>query len=191
MIGVDYSTKFSPWWVIPLFCKRGLIFNVSTFSRHLWRYNSAGWHWVAFHPGIFTIRTSNMRVSEQPTRAHIGESGITKADRHGPVTLLVQPNVSSLSIIRVIFELLWRDYFKFVAVKYGNKLFQVEGKIATLFLRPRKWVLIWKVNVSTWLDFQVFRTSLSPGKKTWGFSRHGKVGLFLPSFLFICEIMYI
>lgn len=31
---------------------------------------------------------------------------------------------------RVIFELLWRDYFKFVAVKYGNRLFQVEGTIA-------------------------------------------------------------
>lgn len=30
---------------------------------------------------------------------------------------------------RVIFELLWRDYFKFVGVKYGNKIFQVKGKI--------------------------------------------------------------
>ncbi|XP_077410083.1 cryptochrome DASH isoform X1 [Vanacampus margaritifer] len=27
----------------------------------------------------------------------------------------------------VIFELLWRDYFKFVALKYGNRLFQVKG----------------------------------------------------------------
>ncbi|XP_061876638.1 cryptochrome DASH-like [Entelurus aequoreus] len=27
----------------------------------------------------------------------------------------------------VIFELLWRDYFKFVALKYGNRLFQVQG----------------------------------------------------------------
>lgn len=43
-----------------------------------------------------------------------------------------------LSMIRVIFELLWRDYFKFVAVKYGNKLFQVEGKISTSFLRQWK-----------------------------------------------------
>lgn len=34
-------------------------------------------------------------------------------------------------MIRVIFELLWRDYFKFVAVKYGNKLFQVKGNIST------------------------------------------------------------
>uniref|UniRef100_A0A3Q1B5B7 Cryptochrome DASH n=1 Tax=Amphiprion ocellaris TaxID=80972 RepID=A0A3Q1B5B7_AMPOC len=27
----------------------------------------------------------------------------------------------------VIFELLWRDYFKFVAVKYGNRMFQLKG----------------------------------------------------------------
>uniref|UniRef100_A0A4W6DAQ9 Cryptochrome DASH n=1 Tax=Lates calcarifer TaxID=8187 RepID=A0A4W6DAQ9_LATCA len=27
----------------------------------------------------------------------------------------------------VIFELLWRDYFKFVGAKYGNRLFQLEG----------------------------------------------------------------
>ncbi|KAF3836577.1 hypothetical protein F7725_029135, partial [Dissostichus mawsoni] len=27
----------------------------------------------------------------------------------------------------VIFELLWRDYFKLVGVKYGNRLFQIKG----------------------------------------------------------------
>ncbi|KAF7669269.1 hypothetical protein LDENG_00203350 [Lucifuga dentata] len=27
----------------------------------------------------------------------------------------------------VIFELLWRDYFKFVAVKYGSRMFQIKG----------------------------------------------------------------
>ena len=27
----------------------------------------------------------------------------------------------------VTFELIWRDYFRFVALKYGNKLFQVSG----------------------------------------------------------------
>lgn len=30
---------------------------------------------------------------------------------------------------RVIFELLWRDYFKFVGIKYGNKMFQVKGNV--------------------------------------------------------------
>ena len=28
----------------------------------------------------------------------------------------------------VIFELMWRDYFKFVALKYGEKLFAKDGK---------------------------------------------------------------
>lgn len=75
LIGLDYSTKFSPWWVILPFCEQGLIFHVSKFYGDIWRYDSAGWHWVAFHPGIFIIRTSNMRMSEQPIRAHIGECG--------------------------------------------------------------------------------------------------------------------
>jgi len=34
---------------------------------------------------------------------------------------------------RVIFELLWRDYFKFVGVKYGNRMFQIEGKNDLIF----------------------------------------------------------
>lgn len=79
-----------------------------------------------------------MKASEQPIRAHIGECGEKKVDRHGPVILLVHCNLFLLSMIRVIFELLWRDYFKFVAVKYGNKLFQVKGKISTSFLRQWK-----------------------------------------------------
>lgn len=33
-----------------------------------------GWRWVAFHPGIFITRSSSMRGSEQPIRAHTGES---------------------------------------------------------------------------------------------------------------------
>lgn len=43
----------------------------------------------------------------------------------------------SMLFYRVIFELLWRDYFKFVGVKYGNRMFQVEGKMSkclSLFL---------------------------------------------------------
>jgi deoxyribodipyrimidine photo-lyase len=27
----------------------------------------------------------------------------------------------------LVFELLWRDYFKFVAKKYGNRMFKLEG----------------------------------------------------------------
>uniref|UniRef100_A0A673MAT7 Cryptochrome DASH n=1 Tax=Sinocyclocheilus rhinocerous TaxID=307959 RepID=A0A673MAT7_9TELE len=60
MIGVDYSTKFSPW--LALGCISCFIFSITTF--------------------FFT---------------------------------------------RVIFELLWRDYFKFVGIKYGNRVFHMNG----------------------------------------------------------------
>lgn len=51
---------------------------------------------------------------------------------------------------RVIFELLWRDYFKFVAVKYGNRLFQVEGTIA---LPVNSVSVMQKVNLKLILPF--------------------------------------
>ena len=27
----------------------------------------------------------------------------------------------------LIFELIWRDYFKYISLKHGNKIFMVEG----------------------------------------------------------------
>jgi len=35
---------------------------------------------------------------------------------------------------RVIFELLWRDYFKFVGLKYGDRIFNINGKFGLFFL---------------------------------------------------------
>ncbi len=41
-------------------------------------------------------------------------------------------SICSIAIVfflcRVIFELLWRDYFKFVGLKYGDRIFQINGK---------------------------------------------------------------
>jgi hypothetical protein len=34
-----------------------------------------------------------------------------------------------MSSNRVVFELLWRDYFKFVGAKYGDRLFDIKGKV--------------------------------------------------------------
>ena len=36
--------------------------------------------------------------------------------------------VANDSTYWLIFELLWRDYFKFVGLKYGDKLFYKKGK---------------------------------------------------------------
>ncbi|XP_053372964.1 cryptochrome DASH-like [Mercenaria mercenaria] len=38
-----------------------------------------------------------------------------------------QERVANNSTYWVIFELLWRDYFRYVALKYGNKLFYLSG----------------------------------------------------------------
>jgi deoxyribodipyrimidine photolyase len=35
--------------------------------------------------------------------------------------------VSNKSTYWLFFELLWRDYFKFVGLKYGNSIFHLEG----------------------------------------------------------------
>lgn len=83
-----------------------------------------------------------MRGSERPIRALTGES----TARHCEVNLSASCHPDHFLLVnRVIFELLWRDYFKFVAVKYGNRLFKVEGTI-TLPVNKlawgRKW---WKV----------------------------------------------
>ncbi|XP_025105331.1 cryptochrome DASH-like [Pomacea canaliculata] len=38
-----------------------------------------------------------------------------------------QQRTANESTYWVLFELLWRDYFRFVALKYGNKIFKVRG----------------------------------------------------------------
>jgi len=35
--------------------------------------------------------------------------------------------VANKSTYWIFFELLWRDYFKFIGLKYGNALFHLEG----------------------------------------------------------------
>lgn len=75
------------------------------------------------------MRFSSMRGSERPIRAPTGESTGRNCE---DILEVYQHEVFPhhfLLVNRVIFELLWRDYFKFVAVKYGNRLFKVEGTI--------------------------------------------------------------
>lgn len=53
---------------------------------------------------------------------------------HLLLQLFTKPQIvqkCSLLSYRVIFELLWRDYFRFVSVKYGNRIFQVKGKMSS------------------------------------------------------------
>uniref|UniRef100_A0A3P8RFZ4 Cryptochrome DASH n=1 Tax=Astatotilapia calliptera TaxID=8154 RepID=A0A3P8RFZ4_ASTCA len=70
LIGVDYSTKFSPWLAMGCISPRYIYHQIKQYEKE---------------------RTANQ------------------------------------STYWVIFELLWRDYFRFVSVKYGNRIFQVKG----------------------------------------------------------------
>lgn len=141
LIGVDYSTKFSPWWVILPFGEQGLIFNISRFYRDI----SDG---IILQVGTGLHFTKVYLSSEQAIweRANSQWEHILVSLGSEELTFMVllswwfTPICLILSIIRVIFELLWRDYFRFVAVKYGNKLFQIKGKISTSFLKQWKWV---------------------------------------------------
>ena len=41
---------------------------------------------------------------------------------------------------RVLFELIWRDYFRFLSVKYRNSLFHL-GKESYLFAKPQTFLI--------------------------------------------------
>ena len=47
--------------------------------------------------------------------------------------------VANQSTYWVIFELIWRDYFKFVGLKYGNRLFYRDGEQNLLLNSGGKW----------------------------------------------------
>uniref|UniRef100_A0A8C1U787 Cryptochrome DASH n=1 Tax=Cyprinus carpio TaxID=7962 RepID=A0A8C1U787_CYPCA len=70
MIGVDYSTKFSPWLALGCISPRYIYEQIKKYEAE---------------------RTANQ------------------------------------STYWVIFELLWRDYFQFVGLKYGNRIFHMNG----------------------------------------------------------------
>lgn len=141
---------------------------------------SAGWQWVAFHPGIFIIRSSSTRRSGQLIRAHIGEhTGWWYIWKSIFVIFYFFPIWwASLLSYRVIFELLWRDYFRFVSVKYGNRIFQVKGTGSWCFYVTCIIIVvvcskgIFHVTVTSTQDF---KTNLCHGKRTWSYLMHGKV----------------
>ncbi|XP_064818036.1 cryptochrome DASH-like [Oncorhynchus masou masou] len=70
LIGLDYSTKFSPWLAIGCISPRYIYQQIKKYESE---------------------RTANQ------------------------------------STYWVVFELLWRDYFKFVGAKYGDRLFDIKG----------------------------------------------------------------
>lgn len=140
LMGVDYSTKFSPWWAIAPVWEQGWSFHVNKsykdISDGVILQAGAGLHFTQVH--LSSEQAIWERANSQSEHILVGlvSEGLT-------VTVLISPATHIYLffwIIRVIFELLWRDYFKFVAAKYGNKLFQVKGTISSSFVRQRKCV---------------------------------------------------
>ena len=72
LVGVDYSTKFSPWLALGCLSPRKIFWEVKNYEKS---------------------------------------------------------EVANKSTYWVIFELIWRDYFKFVCLHYGDSVFYLTGKI--------------------------------------------------------------
>lgn len=70
-----------------------------------------------------------MRQNEPPTKAHTGEECELDmfSNKINSFQVFICKNATFV-FTRVIFELLWRDYFKFVGLKYGNRIFHMNGK---------------------------------------------------------------
>ena len=70
LIGMDYSSKFSPWLALGCISPRRIYFEVKRYEKERKKNDSTYW---------------------------------------------------------LIFELIWRDYFRFISKKHGNKIFHLEG----------------------------------------------------------------
>ena len=70
LVGVDYSTKFSPWLANGSLSPKTIYWQIKKFEKEIQKNQSTYW---------------------------------------------------------VIFELIWRDYFKFISLKYGNAIFKIGG----------------------------------------------------------------
>jgi deoxyribodipyrimidine photo-lyase len=70
LVGVDYSSKFSPWLANGSISARTIYWNVKQFEKEHFKNQSTYW---------------------------------------------------------LVFELIWRDYFKYVSLKHGNQIFKLEG----------------------------------------------------------------
>jgi deoxyribodipyrimidine photo-lyase len=95
LLGMDYSSKYSPWLALGCISARHLYYEIRKFEREVTQNESTG---------------------------------------------------------HLIFELLWRDYFKFLMVKYGTEIFHLEG--LTKYhgqYKERKW-LVDKNNFQKWCD---------------------------------------
>jgi deoxyribodipyrimidine photo-lyase len=90
LVGIDYSSKFSPWLANGSISARTIYRNVKQFEKDHFKNQSTYW---------------------------------------------------------LIFELIWRDYFKYVSMKHGNQIFKLEG----ILNKDYKWSTN-QSHISKWID---------------------------------------
>lgn len=116
LIGVDYSSKFSPWLANGSISSRTIYWNVKKFEKEHFKNQSTYW---------------------------------------------------------LVFELIWRDYFKYVSMKHGNQIFKLEGILqkdydwSTSQTKIDKWI-----NGETQSDF--VNANMNELKETGWMSNRGR-----------------
>lgn len=186
LIGVDYSTKLSPWWVILPSCEQGLIFNGSKLYRDV----SDG---IILQVGTGLHFTQVYLSSEQAIWKRANSQSEHILVSVGKKKLTVMVLLSCWSTV-ICFFCQWSGSFLSCCGEIISSLWPSSMETSCFKSKVKFPPHFWdsgneyrsKKSMS-----QVFRTSLSPGERTLGFLTHGKVSYLLASLLFICEIMYI
>lgn len=86
----------------------------------------------------------------------------------------------------LVFELIWRDYFKYISIKHGNKIFRLEG----VFSKPKVWKLE-PDTINSWINGTTNEPFINANmielKKTGWMSNRGRqnVASYLTKNLFI------
>ena len=86
----------------------------------------------------------------------------------------------------LVFELIWRDYFKYISIKHGNKIFRLEG----VFSKPKVWKLE-PDTINSWVNGTTNEPFINANmielKKTGWMSNRGRqnVASYLTKNLFI------
>lgn len=128
LIGVDYSTKFSPWWVFKM---RFFIMQKQSRWDSCWPSFTVlqacvGLHITQIH--LWADKEVRGRANRQPKHILVRNVDWNMfSNKINSFQAFICKNTKFL-FARVIFELLWRDYFKFVGLKYGNRLFHMNGE---------------------------------------------------------------
>lgn len=125
MLGPDYSTKFSPWLAFGCISPRFIYEEVTSFSNLLFN--------VPKHTAVFPYveieklyRFKDMKEKESQIIRHTGSNLISVTVLFTCSLLVLNfPIDFDVYVFRVLFELIWRDYFRFLSIKCGNSLFHI------------------------------------------------------------------